>query len=96
MRIIARVAPAAGLVAVMLGVAACGISSSSSSSSSSTDAGKGSGDKAALTISEIFDNTYFQTFFLKVLQSGSGFAAFWVVVNGYHRVFINWLITIQR
>ncbi|MBE3074299.1 MAG: iron ABC transporter substrate-binding protein [Actinobacteria bacterium] len=44
MRIIARVASAAGLVAVMLGVAACG------TSSSSTDAGKGSGDKAALTL----------------------------------------------
>ena len=47
MRFNARVASAAGLVAVLLGVAACG---TTSSSSSAADAGNGSGDKATLTL----------------------------------------------
>ncbi len=44
MRFNGRAAAAAGLVAVMLGVTACG------TSNGSTDAGKGSGDKATLTL----------------------------------------------
>ena len=44
MRFNARVAFAAGLVAVTLGVASCG------TSTSATDAGNGSGDRATLTL----------------------------------------------
>jgi iron(III) transport system substrate-binding protein len=50
MRINVRVASAAGLVAVMLGVTACGTSSSSSSPSSPTSASAGAGEKATLTL----------------------------------------------
>ncbi|MHB1474128.1 MAG: iron ABC transporter substrate-binding protein [Dermatophilaceae bacterium] len=56
MRFNARVASAAGLVAVILGVAACGTSSGSADSGGSAGSGgsggsgKGSGDKATLTL----------------------------------------------
>jgi iron(III) transport system substrate-binding protein len=50
MRLNARVASAAGLAAVMLGVTACGSSSAPSAPSGSTGAGAGAAEKATLTL----------------------------------------------